>query len=72
MVGLLLAALAQLGCAPEASPPTPQAAASAETVASLISPEARVGPRGGWRRVTVDNPDVVSAFLDAGTVTREG
>lgn len=72
------ALLALAACAtppPEpAVPPTPQAqqAAGDEAIASLISPDARPGPRRAWRRLRVDNRDVASAFIDTGTIAQEG
>ena len=72
----IFALLALAACAaPEpAPPPTPEAqqAAGDQAIASLISPDARVGPRRGWRRVRVDNPDIAAGFVDAGTIHQEG
>ena len=69
-----VALLALAACAAPEPAPTPQAqqAAGDQAIASLIAPEARVGPRRGWRRVRVDNPDVAAGFVDLGTITREG
>jgi len=75
----MVALLAMAACAPAepaapAVPPTPQAqqAAGDQAIASLLAPDARPGPRSGWRRVRVDNPDVASAFVDTGSITQEG
>lgn len=75
--GSLMALLALGGCATEPAappvPPTPQAQQEAgdQAIAGLISRDARPGPRSGWRRVRVDNPDVVSAYVDRRTALPE-
>lgn len=78
--GMSFAALLVLGACGAETPaapavaPTPQAQQQAgdQAIASLLPPNARPGPRGGWRRVRVDNADVATAFVDTGTVHMEG
>lgn len=76
--GLSIAALLALAaCAPERPAPVPstpqvQQAAGDQAIASLLPPNARPGPRSGWRRVRVDNPDVAAGYIDAGTIAQQG
>ena len=69
--------LALAACAtpePPAPPLTPQAQQEAgdRAIAGILPPDARIGPRRGWRPLRVDNPEVANAFVDAGTMTQEG
>lgn len=68
---LLALAACEMAEPQPAATPQAQQAAGDQAIASLISPDARVGPRRGWRAVRVDNPDVANGFIDAGSMTRE-